>query len=124
VPQIWKALPDIERKLMTIDLPSAPVLLPAHLDALVQTSPKPAEEPSIDLFLHGPQRGNADIQVVWRADLDRVSPELWSDIVGMCPPVSAEAMPIRACSRLCKPFEKSAAPGLAYWDRTRWGAAR
>ena len=94
VPQFWKALAQSERELLTIDLPSAPVLLPSHVDALAQTSPKPAVEPSIDLFLHGPQRGNADIHVVWRADLDGLSPDLWFDIVAICPPVSAEAMSV------------------------------
>lgn len=49
----------------------APVLLPAHLDALAHTSevlePRPGPDPS--LWLHGPKRKSSDVQVAWRADL-------------------------------------------------------
>jgi CRISPR-associated endonuclease/helicase Cas3 len=71
----------------------SPVLLPAHLDLLVQTSPAPALEPDIALFLHGLERGAPEVQVVWRGDLDLGRTEDWAEIVGMCPPVAAEAMP-------------------------------
>ena len=72
----------------------APVLLPSHLDAWVQTSPRPVPEPDVALFLHGPKEGAPDVQVVWRTDLDGTQPELWEDIVALCPPVSAEAMAV------------------------------
>jgi CRISPR-associated endonuclease/helicase Cas3 len=72
---------------------SAPVLLPAHLDVLVQTSPRPALEPDIYLYLHGMENGSPEVQVVWRADLNIENPvEQWAEIVSLCPPVSAEAM--------------------------------
>lgn len=79
---------------MRREAPRAPVLLPAHLDLLVQTSPRPALEPDLQLYLHGIEaKGSPEVQVVWRADLGDV-PEQWADIVALCPPVSAEAMPV------------------------------
>ena len=48
----------------------APVLLPAYLDLWMQTSPPPVVAPDVSLFLHGPKSGPADVQVVWRADLE------------------------------------------------------
>jgi CRISPR-associated endonuclease/helicase Cas3 len=73
----------------------APILLPAHLDALAQTSPVPEPEPSAELFLHGPERGAPDVQVVWRADLDEENPQAWQDIATLRPPSSREAMPVQ-----------------------------
>ena len=49
---------------------SAPVMLPAHIDALSQTSPVPQPSPEVALFLHGPERASADVQVCWRSDLE------------------------------------------------------
>ena len=73
----------------------APVLLPAHLDLLAQTSPRPALEPDVHLFLHGREdKGSPEVQVVWRADLNNSPFEQWAEIVGLCPPISAEAMPV------------------------------
>jgi len=76
------------------DAPKAPVLLPAHLDALVQTSPRPALEPDVSLYLHGEENGLPEVQVVWRADLDTGKPQQWAEIVSLCPPVSTEAMAV------------------------------
>jgi|GEM_PF-138777 len=49
----------------------APVLMPAHMDQLVQTSPRPtpSADPDISLFLHGPQRARREVRVCWRADI-------------------------------------------------------
>lgn len=47
----------------------APILLPAHLDAWSQTQPTPEPDPDIALWLHGPRRGEPEVQVVWRSDI-------------------------------------------------------
>jgi len=65
----------------------APVMLPSHVDCWVQTAPQPAPSPDVALFLHGPDRGVADVQVCWRTDLDL-------DALGLCPPSSGETLPV------------------------------
>jgi CRISPR-associated endonuclease/helicase Cas3 len=84
----------------------APILLPSHLDAWVQTNPMPAPDPDVALWLHGPKRGTADVQIVWRADLtadlldralepeDPDAEEIAIGMVDAIPPVSAEAMSV------------------------------
>lgn len=77
--------------------PDAPILLPAHLDALAQTSPQPVPEPDIGLFLHGKQETAADVQVVFRADLDPDDLDTNganNEILSFCPPSSAEALAV------------------------------
>jgi CRISPR-associated endonuclease/helicase Cas3 len=51
----------------------APVMLPAHIDAWAQTNPRGEPDPDVALWLHGPERGNAEVRVVWRADVDAVA---------------------------------------------------
>lgn len=48
----------------------APVLLPAHLDLLSQTSPIPSPDPEISLYLHGANQEPDSISVIWRSDID------------------------------------------------------
>jgi CRISPR-associated endonuclease/helicase Cas3 len=77
--------------------PSAPTLLPAYLDLWVQTSPAPSQLPDVSLWLHGPNSGPADVQVVWRADLteevlERGDVEAATAIVAAVRPSSLEAM--------------------------------
>lgn len=72
----------------------APVLLPAHVDMLAQTNPAPEPSPLVELFLHGPKRGVADVQVVWRSDLEDARTEDEIEIVKLCPPSSRETMPV------------------------------
>ena len=81
--------------------PSAPALLPAYLDLWIQTSPRPAVEPDVPIFLHGPDRGSPDVQLVWRADLpaldegDHAVTELAvQTILEAVPPSSLEALSV------------------------------
>lgn len=75
---------------------SAPALLPAYLDQWAQTSPRPAVEPDIDVFLHGPQRSNPDVQIVWRADLDieNASEATIRKQLAACPPSALETLAV------------------------------
>jgi CRISPR-associated endonuclease/helicase Cas3 len=83
--------------------PDAPVLLPAHLDALCQTAPQPAPSPDVSYFIHGPQRDNAEVNVCWRADLGGDSRH-WPEIVRLLPPTAPECMivPLRDVRRWMK----------------------
>lgn len=77
--------------------PNAPTLLPAYLDLWAQTSPAPSQIPDVSLWLHGPNSGPADVQVVWRADLteevlQRRDAEAATAIVAAVRPSSLEAM--------------------------------
>ncbi|MGH9568194.1 MAG: hypothetical protein ACRD4F_01045, partial [Candidatus Angelobacter sp.] len=74
---------------------AGPMLLPAHLDSWVQTNPKPKPDPDIGPFLHGPDSlDSAEVQIVWRADLDKNRREEWMGIVADAPPISTEALPL------------------------------
>lgn len=77
----------------------APVMLPAYLDLWSQTAPMPAQLPDVTLWLHGPQTGPADVQVIWRADLREGDvaghdPRRATEIVSAVRPTSLEAAPV------------------------------
>jgi len=94
----------------------APVMLPAHLDTWTQTAPIPQPDPDVSLWLHGvDQKRDADVQIVWRADMTAelvaradprvaVSPEELRGIQGalaallarieVCPPTGLEALAV------------------------------
>lgn len=80
--------------------PDAPVLLPAHLDLLCQTGPRPSPEPDIALFLHGKQTRAPEVRVLWRADLpenaatDKQAQELVLDLLALAPPTSVESVSV------------------------------
>lgn len=81
--------------------PHAPVLLPAHVDLLAQTAPVPMPSPEIALYLHGPDRTGADVQVCFRADVDPARRDESIDVLTLCPPATAEcvAVPIGVMRR-------------------------
>lgn len=76
----------------------APALMPAHVDMLAQTSPAPAVEPDIPLYLHGVDSQSEDVQLVWRADLPEIIDAQHEDqivaTVAALPPSSREAISI------------------------------
>ena len=110
----------IEEVLVTLIAPRthAPILLPAHLDAWNQTHPRPEPDPEVSLWLHGPQRGEPEVQLVWRADFTEQALEIArtdtrtgiatrDDLIARltaCPPDGAEALalPISAVRRWLK----------------------
>ena len=74
---------------------SAPLLQRAYCDLLAQTSPEPVPSPDPAAFLHGIQRNDPEVQLVWRADLPDRNLALWADIVSLCPPVAGETLAVR-----------------------------
>jgi CRISPR-associated endonuclease/helicase Cas3 len=72
----------------------APILQRAYCDLLAQTAPEPEPSPDPAAFLHGVERNDPEVQLVWRADLGE-DPNHWADVVALCPPVASEALPIR-----------------------------
>lgn len=113
----------------------APVLLPAHLDFWTQTSPAPQPDPDVALWLHGPDSGTADCQVVWRADLEE---DLLEDptlvqaalsLVDAVPPSTGEAVsvPFAAVSRWLRGLSErgfSDVEGAADGEQDERGRAR
>lgn len=86
-------------ELDALNAPSDPalVMLPAHLDALAQTSPTPVPSPDISLFLHGSRRASSDVHVCWRVDLgldDPAREELVKEVLIYCPPASVECVAV------------------------------
>ena len=78
--------------------PDAPALMPAYIDLWSQTSPRPATDPEIALFLHGAERTSAGVSVVWRADIyeDDLAIDVRADrvreVLRLVPPRVAEAI--------------------------------
>jgi CRISPR-associated endonuclease/helicase Cas3 len=96
----WDLLDQDRKDKLVNTAPNAAVLLPVHLDALCQTNPSPLPTPDVSLFIHGPNRDNAEVNVCWRADLGD-NPSHWPSIIGMVPPSVLECMtvPLRSLRR-------------------------
>ena len=100
--RLLPANPDERRELLSrlsAPAPDAPVMLPAHVDAWAQTSPVPQPDPDVSIFLHGPSQRAPDVQVCWRSDLPAdlslsYNERLAVDVLSLCPPVSAECIPV------------------------------
>jgi len=74
--------------------PSAPVLMPAHLDLLSRTRPGAVPDGDIALFLHG-EADAADVQLLWRADVATDADDLMvSRILTAVPPRPRELLPL------------------------------
>ena len=66
----------------------APLLLPTHMQAWVQTSPEPVVDPPIEWFLHGIDSSQQpDVAVVWRWDRS-------VDALRLVPPRTAEYLQV------------------------------
>lgn len=77
----------------------APILLPSHLDAWVQTRPAPSPDPHVSMYLHGADPIRPEVQIVWRADfeesrLSRDQLQSLVDLVDACPPSALEALQV------------------------------
>jgi CRISPR-associated endonuclease/helicase Cas3 len=77
---------------------NAPILRAADIGFFVMTNPHPSPDPYLPLFLHGEARAEADVSIVWRADLpERLSEANAEDakrIVACLPPRAGEALSV------------------------------
>lgn len=92
----------------------APAFFPAYLDLWAQTAPlsrgaaelrsRVVVEPDLPAFLHGPQAGPADVQIVWRLDLDDAG--VWDSGDDADPPALArvDALPPTSLEAVSVPF--------------------
>jgi CRISPR-associated endonuclease/helicase Cas3 len=97
----------------------APILLPAHVDLVSQTSPIPAADPDIALYLHGASRQPDSITVIWRADVNPAwasrDNAVWGQdvtrLLTLVPPRSLEAieLPLWVVRRWLERRRRSAA---------------
>jgi CRISPR-associated endonuclease/helicase Cas3 len=76
--------------------PATPELSASLLGLLIQTSPRPAEEPEVSHFLHGFGEQTADVSVVWRRGVSAKDGEVdetrASLVLDVLPPLTAEVM--------------------------------
>ncbi|MEW6428632.1 MAG: type I-U CRISPR-associated helicase/endonuclease Cas3 [Thermodesulfobacteriota bacterium] len=94
--EAFASLLPAENILAALNAPArnAPVLLPAHLNALVQTAPVPCPSPDPAVFLHGPESGAADVLICWRADIGTDVPQSAIETITLCPPTATECLAV------------------------------
>lgn len=114
-------IPDADKSGRSLLAPkeSAPVMMPAYVDLWSQTSPVPAADPDVGLFLHGPDHSPATVQIVWRADLTARDIDPATRPEGFDPAALFSAIPPRPAEAV----EVSLAAARA-WLRQRPGEAR
>ena len=114
------ALPESIRSdpLLRVPLPDAPILLPAHLDAWVQTNPRPTPDPDPRFWLHGPDEGTPDVTIIWRADLDEALLRAALDERSAC----QEGNALRALRAIVVAAPPGAAEAMSVplWAARRW----
>lgn len=74
--------------------PDAPALLPAHVDLLCQTAPRPEPDPEVSMYLHGVGRGAPEARLLFRADLPDGEHDQWLDAVALVPPTAPEMLAV------------------------------
>jgi len=72
----------------------APLLTPAYIETWIQTYPTPDPDPDLEPFLHGKNSSSADVNLVWRADLEEREVNEWRDMLDIAPPLPTEALPV------------------------------
>lgn len=71
----------------------APLLFPPYAELWAATSPPPLMTPEPDMFLHGPKK-RADVQIVWRSDIDPKDEDASDLSLRCCPPSSLETISV------------------------------
>ena len=79
--------------------PNAPVVMPAYLDLWSQTSPRPAADPEVSLFLHGAERTTAGVSIVWRGDVSKfdlteANGNVLKELIRLVPPRADESIEV------------------------------
>lgn len=82
---------------LSVPAPRTPIMLPAHIDGWAQTAPQPEPTADIALFLHGVNRGSADVQLCWRGDItigDADDIERARATLTLAPPTTPECLAV------------------------------
>ncbi|GAA3733432.1 type I-G CRISPR-associated helicase/endonuclease Cas3g [Salinactinospora qingdaonensis] len=70
------------------------ILTKPTVDAWTRTAPRPHPDPPVAPYLHGLDTGEADIQLLWRADLTDTDLETGKELLRFVPPVDEEMLPL------------------------------